>query len=65
MCKSFMKKRWFAGARAWSDRAKLGFRARLHSRSPDPAEYPEQADRWLGESRSRLRVEKFLEAGAK
>jgi len=25
----------------------------------------EQADRWLGESRSRLRVEKFLEAGAK
>jgi len=25
----------------------------------------EQADRWLGESRSRLRVEKFLEAGVK
>ena len=25
----------------------------------------EQADRWLNESRSRLRVEKFLEASAK
>lgn len=25
----------------------------------------EQADRWLGESRGRIRVEKFLEAGAK